>query len=160
MSRRRLEKDDSFLKLVAYVDAHRKPGTLLTYDGVEEETGVLMDRGGRDKLREAILYSGLEYRLIRGEAFELAQVGTCREILGNKLMSIDSRIKRAEQARKRVAWQFFKALPKEEQDRLLFLQAVFGAIQGKADEARKGLYGKKTPALSPGQSIPPILPNV
>ena len=147
---------EEYMRLLDYIKNHREPGMLLQYRVVEEETGVKMDRDGRDKLRRAILRTGLEYLVSKGEGYGLAAHDTVMEILGHKVIAIDSRVVRANKAHRTLESQFFASLSEREQKQILFLGSVFGAIRLAAENA-KLVYGKKDlPQLALTQ---PVIPD-
>ena len=140
----RLSEDSQ--RLLALVE-EQEDGMLLTYEEVEAQTGVIMNDYGKDKLRVAILRAGLEYSVLPTVGYRLASPDTAMQILTHQLVTIDSRVRRANRAQTVIQKQFLDALKPEEQRAVTFLGAVFGAIRLAAENGKK-IYAPTRPALA------------
>ena len=143
-----------YLALVAYVETNRAPGYLLDFRVIEQETGVPMDSRGKQMLRRAIMRTKLEYLAKRNIGCQLADSDTVMEILGHRVMAIDSRVIRADTSERLLQEQFFHSLSVEEQKGILFLGSVFGAIRLAAEQAKQ-IWGPERKELPSGNPIVP-----
>ena len=141
------------LRLIAYVDEHGDPGTLLMYSEVELRTGVSMhpDHNGRDRLRRAILRTGREYSVIPTMGYRLAAADSAMGILGGRLRAIDSRVRRADRATRVIQSQLLEELPEPQQKRVNELAAVFAGIRQLARTGNR-IFGAVKPRLVLGTS--------
>lgn len=145
------------LKLQAFIE-QQEHGATLSYLEIEQATGVRMDTHGKAHLRQATKRSKREYSPIRGAGIRLASAESCMPILGGRITRIDRAVRRADKSQKLLQEQFFASLSAEDQRKILFAGAVFGAIRLAADQGKQ-LYKKNTQLLSgPTINIPlPII---
>lgn len=142
-----------YIRLLGYV-SDLPDGYMITYEEAQREAAVEMDRHGRSLLRQAILKCGREYAVVTGTGYKLANADLTMPIMTKRFVSIDNRIRRAEQAHKALM-EFRESLTEDERRGFDFAGAVFGAIRVAAENG-KHLYGKEIHQLSQGQ---PVLPE-
>ena len=148
------QASEEYLKLLVYVE-EQPHGRLLEYVAVEKATGVPMDTVGRSKLRRAILRQGREYSVVTNVGFKLADAGSIMGILSSKLARIDTSVNRADRAQNIGQKEFLESLPQDQQQGVLYLGAIFGAIKVAAENGRK-LYRTKRPVLNASDVSIPI----
>jgi len=124
-----------------------KAGEEISYDKLQHETGVEMDNSGKQKITSALRRAKLEHSTIRGYGIKLADAKSTMPILSNKVIKIDRAVRRAEKTHKNLEIQFFSSLNKDEQQKVLYIGAVFGAIRVAAENGRV-IYGKITKNIS------------
>jgi hypothetical protein len=91
-----------------------------------------------------------------GYGVRLADASGVMPILSSRIRRIDSSVKRADKSQKLLQEQFFESLSADDQKRILFAGAVFGAIRIAAEQGKQ-IY-KRNQVSSPTISIP--LPDV
>ena len=143
---------EDYLKLLNYV-IEQPDGAMLEYNGVHADTGVKMDKCGRDKLRRAIRRSRREYSAKPSQGYVLAEPLTVTGILAFRLARVDGQVKRAEQAHEVLQERFYDQLGEPQQRTILLLGAIFGAIRLSAENGKK-LWGQDVKQISnTGDSI-------
>lgn len=135
------------LKLVDYF-GRCKPGQQMTYESIENATGVTMDERGKSFMRTALHKLKIEYSVIIGKGIKLADPGTTMPIVVHKLGRIDKAVKRAERSQKNLQQKFFDSLDVPEQRQLLYLGAVFGAIRVASNNGKLVYANKKMSNVS------------
>ena len=143
------------LKLQVFMEG-LEPGREISFLEIAAETGLPMDTKGRSDLRRAMKRSRREYSAVRGYGIRLADAAGVMPILSSRIRRIDSSVKRADQSQKLLQEQFFESLTTEDQKRILFAGAVFGAIRIAAEQGKQ-IY-KRNLVSGPTISIP--LPDV
>jgi hypothetical protein len=129
-----------YLQLRDYV-AEQPHGILLSYNKVEEDTGIKMDVKGQAKLRRAILVNKREYVLQVGIGYELAQPSTAMSVVDTGINRIENSFKRAERRINNIEDNFMPDLSTEDKASLLFKKSVVGAVQNSIENSKK-LYGR------------------
>jgi hypothetical protein len=143
------------LKLQVFIEG-LEHGREISFLDIEKETGVRMDGNGRGCLRRALKRARREYSAMTGWGLRLADASGVMPILSTRIRRIDSSVKRADQSQKLLQEQFFESLSVEDQKRILFAGAVFGAIRVAAEQGR--MIYKKEKVSGPTIHIP--LPDV
>lgn len=133
-------ESEELVKLKSYI-SQLPHGTVAMFQEVANETGVPMDKGGKDKLRIAMKRCSREYAPIRGIGVKLADPDSTMPILSLRLQRIDGQVRRSERAQKILQRDFYLSLKPEEQQGILFVGAIFGAIRSAADNGLQA-YGK------------------
>ena len=146
---------DELLRLMSYVD-QQEHGTLLTYLEAVFETKVEMNRSGRAKFRRAILRTGREYTVVPSVGYQLADAQNALPIIVSKMARIDSSVRRADKAVKRIQHHFLAVLPDTEREAILYAGSLFEAIRHSVDSGRK-LYGREKHQLT---TTAIVVPNV
>ncbi len=122
--------------------SEQKPGSDLSWAAIEVATGVKMDTLGKGTLRRAAERLRLEYTSNHGYGIVLASAGTALPIVSERLVRIDRAVRRGDRTQQTIQEQFFASLNEDEQKRILFAGAVFGAIRVAAESGRM-LYGRR-----------------
>lgn len=143
------------LKLQVFIEG-LEPGREISFLEVSKETGIAMSGEGRSALRRAMKRAKREYSAMPGWGVRLADASCVMPILSTRIRRIDSSVKRADNSQKLLQEQFFESLTAEDQKRILFAGAVFGAIRVAAEQG-KMIY-KKEKVSGPTIHIP--LPDV
>lgn len=151
MARTIAEVSDETIRIQQFLE-QQKPGTELSYLKIHNETGINMDEKGKQRLRSALKRAKLEYSTIQGSGIKLADSKSTMPILTGKILKIDRAVKRAEKTHKNLEEKFFSSLSKDEQQKILYVGAVFGAIRVAAENG-KVIYSK-TKQVSNNVSIP------
>lgn len=139
------QASDKFLRMVALVK-EQPDGELLEYQASGVKT--MADRA---MLRRAIAAAGRECSVVRNVGYQLADVRLAMPILSHRLRKVGRSIRRAEKSTKVISEQFFTAMPPEDQQQVLFLNAVWGTIRASTEMANK-IYSPK-PAAVNAQSV-------
>lgn len=147
---------EDYLRLLTYIQ-DKPDGEVVEYTATEKDTGVIMDYTGKNKLRRAIIRSKREYSVIPNTGYKLACPEITMSILTFRLVGIDNKIRKAERSQKILQQAFFEQLPKDQQNNVLFIGAVFGAIRSSAEKG-KNIYRKELKQLA--QTTPVIPGNV
>ena len=121
----------------------QEPGTKLSYNQIEDETNVKMDVKGKTYLRTAFKRAKLEYAVIRSYGVQIADPDTVMPILNFRLTKIDNAVKRGEKSQKNLQEKFFQQLDPYDQQQILLLGGIFGAIRANAENGRKLGFSKK-----------------
>jgi len=129
-------------------------GEELSYLRIGTDNGVKMNERGKGYLRTALKRAKLEYSPIRGYGIKLADSKTTMPILVNKLTKIDRAVKRANKSHKNLQEQFFASLTKNEQNQVLYVGAVFGAIRIAAENGKIIYTSKNTMSNTKTLQIP------
>jgi hypothetical protein len=143
------------LKLQVFIEG-LDPGREVSFIEAATYTGIKMDLAGRSALRRAIRRAKREYSPMVGYGVRLADAAGVMPILSTRIRRIDGSVKRADNSQKLLQEQFFESLSAEDQKRILFAGAVFGAIRVAAEQG-KMIY-KKQQVSGPTIHIP--LPDV
>jgi hypothetical protein len=140
------------LKLQQYLE--KQPhGAVLDYNEIQRETGVRMTVDGKSRLRSALKQSKREYSCVRGFGIRLADAEGVMPILSSRIKRIDKAVRRADRSQKILQEQFFQALSEQDQKRILFAGAVFGAIRLAADQGKQ-IQSRKSSVIAPTIHIP------
>lgn len=134
------EVSQDVLKLHAFLDT-LPHGASMNYHDIQRATGVLLDANGKAKLRRALKRAQREYSCIHGTGIRLADAESCMPILSNRIRKIDRTVRRADKSQKLLQQQFFASLSADDQRKILFAGAVFGAIRLAAEQGKQ-LHGK------------------
>lgn len=148
------EVSEKTLRLQEYLN-NIKPGEVLSYIKITNEAGINMDEEGKQKLRSALRRAKIEYSTIPKYGIKLADSESTMPILSNKIIKINRAVQRAERTHKNLEEQFFSSLSKDEQQKVLYIGAVFGAIRVAAENGRV-IYGKSTKQISSSSINIPI----
>lgn len=143
------------LRLQVFIEG-LEVGREVSFLEVEKETGVRMDGKGRGSLRRALHRARREYSPMLGWGLRLADGAGVMPILSSRIRRIDGSVKRADKSQKLLQEQFFESLSLDDQKRILFAGAVFGAIRVAAEQG-KTIY-RKGKVSGPTIHIP--LPDV
>ena len=135
------EISEDSLILTDYLRA-QKPGQILSYHKIGNDTKVTMNNKGKQILRRALKRANLEYSCIKGQGIKIAEAEDTMPIVINKLTKIDKAVKRAEKTHKNLYSKFFDELDEKEQKQLLYIGAAFGAIR-LASENGKMIYSSR-----------------
>ena len=139
MGRRTIaEVSQHTLKLQAYLEK-QKPGSEISYQKIDHDTGVKMNQRGKQYLRSALHRAKLEHSCMHGYGIKLADPETTMPIMTHKLMKIDRAVRRADRSHRNLQEQFFMSLSEQEQRELLMIGSVFGAIRVAAENG-KAIY--------------------
>ena len=127
-------------------------GQILSYQKIEQETGVKMDTAGKSYLRTACKKLKREYSCLRGVGIEMASTKTASTLVIGRLVKIDNAVKRGERTYNNVSMAFYNELPAQEQKQINFVGAAFGAIRVAAENGKYYLkntikVNKSEPAL-------------
>lgn len=142
--------------LIANYLEGKHPGDFVSYAEIEQNTGVRMDNRGRAYLRTALNRRNIEVSVVPGMGYEIACEKTAMSILGQKIVRIDSAIKRGKKTHKRIFSQFYEKLDELEKKKVNFIGAAFAALS-LASRGNKSLISrdvKTIPASTP--TIPGI----
>jgi hypothetical protein len=137
------ETSEQTLKLRAFL-AGQPPGARLSYDYIEQFTGITMDAVGRDKLRRAAAREHLPYDTMIGEGIVLADAGNGVHIIGGRLERIRHAITRTEKTHANIQSRFLDAMSKEDQKRCVYIGVVFASMNVAAERIKK-LYKRASP---------------
>ena len=124
--------------------AKERPDTNVSYLEIEEATGVTMDTKGKERLRRAATYTGVEYDTVYDYGITIAGPNSGINIIGGRLARIDSATRRAEKATNNISKRYFNHMNDNDRRAVLFLGSVFGAIRANA-ESYKLLAATKKP---------------
>ena len=153
MKRTVAKVSEKTLKIEAYLKTFQ-PGEELSFIALEVGSGVKMDTKGKGYLRTALKRAKLEYSPIHGEGIKLANPEMTMPILINKLTKVDRAVKRADKSHKNLQTKFFASLTKTEQNQLLYVGAVFGAIRVAAENGKLIYSGKNKMSNAETLQIP------
>ena len=103
-----------------------------------------MNAKGKERLRRAATYTGVEYDTVYDYGITVAGPNTGLNIIGGRLARIDSATSRAEKATKNISKRYFNHMNDNDRRAVLFLGSVFGAIRANA-ESYKLLAATKKP---------------
>jgi hypothetical protein len=145
------EVSQETLKLQDYLST-QPHGTALAYSDIQRESGVAMDAKGRARLRSAMKLSRREYSCIPGVGIRLADAQGVMPILSSRIKRIDHAVVRADRSQRLLQEQFFAQLDTQDQKRILFAGAVFGAIRLAAEQGKQ--LQRRNHTLLPAISIP------
>lgn len=134
------ETSEQTLKLRAFL-AQQPPGAQLTYDHIEQFTGIAMDINGRGKLRRAAAREHLAYDSVIGVGIELASPVNGVHIVGGRLERIRKAIMRTERTHAVIQQRFLDQMSEEDQKRCVYIGVVFSAMNAAAERI-KGVYGR------------------
>jgi len=123
------------LKIITFLNKCNN-GDILSYDKIQEETGVKMNTFGKSYLRTAVNKCGLVYGCIRGYGIKLADAQSTMSLVTHRLGKITSTVKKANKTQKTLVSQFLEELSPPEQKQILFIGAIFGAIKVAADNGK------------------------
>jgi hypothetical protein len=137
------ETSEQTLKLRAFL-AQQPPGARLTYEYIEQFTGITMDDAGRGKLRRAAAREHLPYDTMIGMGIELASPGNGVHIIGGRLERIRHAITRTEKTHANIQARFLDAMSEEDQKRCIYIGVIFSAMHAAAQRV-KGLHMKTAP---------------
>ena len=132
---------------------NKKPGATLSYNQIENETGITMNNKGKSYLRTAFKRLKRIYSVKMGYGIKIAESIDTMPILVNKLTKINKAVDRADKTHKTLESQFFNELSNAEQKQVLFVGAVFGAIRVASDNGRL-MYTKRNNISNSGITIP------
>lgn len=132
---------ESTLKIQSFLQTC-KEGDILSYERIQDKSGVYMNTKGKSYLRTALKREKIEYSPVFGHGIKLADPESTMPLIINRLNKIDRSVKRAEKTQQNLQEQFFESLSPIEQKQLLFVGAAFGAIRVAAQNG-KMLYQSK-----------------
>lgn len=135
------EVSQDTIKLEAYLE-EKKPGDVLYFSEVENETGVKMTATGKGYLRTAIKRAGHLYIPVRGVGVELVSEKTATTVISHRVIRIDNSVKKAEKTTKKVADKFYEKLNNEQKNHVNFIGSVFAAIRAYSVNAKKILANR------------------
>ena len=115
----------------------RKPGDLVTYKEVEKLTGMSINAGARQYLYTAMRRLKLEHETIRGVGFRLGAPDNATKIVVQKVVKVDSSVRRAEKTHRNISTAFIDQLTPEEKRQIHYTGAIFGAIRLYSQQGRK-----------------------
>ena len=118
-------------------------GAELSYIAIEHGSTVKMDQRGRAHLRRCLHRMKIEYSCSFGYGIKLADPRSVMPILSTRIHRIDRAVKRGDRSQKILQEQFFDSLPAEQQRKVLFAGAIFGAIRLASEQGRT-LYKKRS----------------
>jgi hypothetical protein len=144
------ETNQDVLRLQAFLDT-QPHGAMLSYAEITRATAISMDMKGRSHLRVALKHCKREYSCVRGVGVRLADASAVMPILSTRIRRIDKAVRRADRSHRILQDQFFQSLSEQEQKKILFAGAVFGAIRLAAEQGREIQQGK---AVIPTIHIP------
>lgn len=119
------------------------PGTTITYSQIEQQTGVAMDNKGKKFLGTALKRLKLEKETIYGQGIVLSSPHNATRIVTHRLVKVDNAVKRAEKTHKNINSKFYNELNPEEQKKMTYIGAAFGAIRVAADMHKKYIVSQK-----------------
>ena len=131
-------------------------GVVLAYADIQRETGVEMFIAGRAHLRQAMKHLRREYSCIRGYGVRLADAGGVMPILSSRIKRIDRAVTRADRSQRILQDQFFTSLNEQDQKKILFAGAVFGAIRLAAEQRKQIQRQNQTMLPTINIPLPPI----
>lgn len=134
------EVSQETLKIESFLN-EKKPGDFISYKDIHNNTDVEMNNRGKSFMRTATKRLKLEYSVVRGEGIELASPGTTISIMTHKLVRIDNAVKRGEKSYNNLI-PFYNELNEDEQKKINFVGAAFGAIRLAASNGKKMLANK------------------
>lgn len=123
------------LKLIEYLKGIEH-GQILSYQQIEQDTGVKMDNKGKSYLRTACKNLKREYSALKGIGIELASSKTASTLIVGRLIKIDNAVRRGERTYNNVSVAFYNELAPEEQRQINFVGAAFGAIRVAAENGK------------------------
>ena len=129
-------------------------GAELSWEKIENDTGILMDNNNKAHLRTACKRARREYSCIYGYGIRLADTESVMPILTNRLVKIDKTVKRGEKSQKILQEQFFHTLSEKEQKDILFVGACFGAIRIAAENGKLIFKHEQPKQIKSGINIP------
>lgn len=131
------EVSQETLKIENYLRS-KKYGDYISYKDIESNTNVTMNNRGKSFLRTALKRLKYEYLCIRGEGIEIASVDSTMKVMTHKLVKVDNAVKRAEKTHNNLS-VFYTELSIEDQKRINFVGAAFGAIRLAAQNGKRML---------------------
>jgi hypothetical protein len=145
------EVSQDTLKLQEFI-ARQPHGAILAYAEIQRETGVEMNLNGKSHLRQAMKHLRREYSSIRNHGVRLADANGVMPILSSRIKRIDKAVNRADRSQRILQDQFFTSLNEQDQKRILFAGAVFGAIRLAAEQGKQ--IQRRNQTLLPTINIP------
>jgi hypothetical protein len=149
------EVSQDTLKLEEFIG--RQPhGAVLTYSGIQNDTGVEMNLNGKAHLRQALKHLRREYSSVHGHGIRLADASGVMPILSSRISRINKAVKRADRSQRILQDEFYDSLNDQEKKSVLFAGAVFGAIRLAAEQGRQ--IQRRNQTMLPTISVP--LPTI
>ncbi len=121
------------LKLVAYIE-EQQPGTLITYENTQHDTGVAMDMVGRGLMRKAFKEAHRTYKIRKGTGWWLDCLENATEIVHGKTKRVYAGFVRVKQTIEIVRPLYYRQLPEEEQKLLDIQSAVTEAALAQSKQ--------------------------
>lgn len=119
------------------------PGTIVTYQELQDQSGVKMDGKGKSYLRTATNRLKLQYSPIRGIGIKLCCPETATSIIASKVIGIDNKVKKAAKSTKIIQEKFYDKLSPADQQHVNIVSSVFGFIRSYSQSAKKQLFTKE-----------------
>ena len=138
--------------------ATSNPGEYLTYQEIQELTGVEMDARGKSYMRAALRAANIEYICHRGEGIKLASTDTTMPILASRIGRVDSALKRTQTTHDNLA-EYAKHLAPEEMKRYVQAGAALGAMLTAADAYKHEYLARKRRERPIAQQVTIPLPQ-
>lgn len=128
-------------------------GQFISYQEIEQNTGVKMNNAGKSYLRTALHRLNLEYSCVRGEGIKLADAANALTIVVDRVGRIDRAIKRGDRTNNNLISQFYNDMNDDDKKRILFVGSAYGALRNAARNSKlylreiKPLANYDTPKL-------------
>lgn len=129
--------------------AAREAGNKISFERIQNDTGVTMNATGKNRLRTAAKAARVEFDAIKNYGIELAGPGNGIQIIGGRLARIDNAVVRAEKSAKNIIAQHAPQMTQEDQRTALFIGSVFGAIRAASENYKAMKKGRQTQHIIP-----------
>jgi hypothetical protein len=129
-----------------------KPDQTLTYSQIAGDTGISMDKTGKNHLRAACKTEKIEYTPLVGEGIVIAGPVTGCKIVETRIHGAKRAIKRSARSHAIISAKHLANMSQDDQKKVVFVGAVFAAMTA-ASESLKQLQPAQAPV-----AIAPVLP--
>lgn len=116
-----------------------KNGEFISYQQIENDTGVKMDNKGKSYMRSALHRLKKEYAAVRGQGIEIASIDNANTIMIGRVVKIDNAVKRGERTHKILNSEFYDQMTPDEQKQQTLIGAAFGVLRAVASNGKKVL---------------------
>lgn len=121
------------LKLIDFLEL-QSVGSFLTYAQIEEETGVIMNKKGKDSLRKALSNLEIVHTVVIGKGIELASPDTAVGILSQRFGEVSRSICKAEKTHRAINDQFYDDLSEQDRKSVVLAGAAFAMMHSMAKD--------------------------
>lgn len=106
-----------------------KPGEHISYDELQNQSGIIMDAKGKSYMRSALHRLKIEYTTINGVGITTASAKNSSGILSTKAKRVDNSIHRAEKTTRNITTQFYSELENKDKAVLNDMNAKLGTLR-------------------------------
>lgn len=128
------EREVEVARLIEYFNA-ASDGSTITWGQIARETGIPMNKTGRDQVRRALRRMRRPYAAVRGAGIELSSAGNTLAIMRGRFVRIDRAVRKADATRGQLAARHFEQLEARDKNSMLMLAGFFGAVRTIAKQA-------------------------